>query len=109
MQLKISHPNPIVFQEILESVLNLATIVALGGTIPSELEMNEPSQRGRYWYREDKRYHLAAISNNWWANVASESENSIVLEFRYRYDTNGVCDLLCHLIVVRFGEFVELV
>lgn len=110
MKLKISHPDCGIFREILTSVLNIATVIAQSGDLPTEHDIKYPQGSGRYWYREDDRYHLAGASNNWWAFVRSESENSIVLEFRFRYDIRtDFCDSLCRLIAVRFSNVVEIV
>lgn len=108
MQIKISHHNPIIFNEILEDVLNIATVVALGGQIPSEMEMNAPSQRGRYWWRENERYHLASSNNDWWAFIREESPTAMTLEFRRRNDTKGVADALSQLLVALFRNDVEI-
>ena len=109
MQVKIYHPNPDAVQQILTNILNLATVVALGGHIPSELEMTNPSQRGRYWWREDDKYHLASCNNDWWAFVHEESSASITLEFRYRNDSRGVADALAQLLVLRFRGDISFV
>jgi len=109
MKLKISHPNPEVFQEILKDVLNISTVVALGGQIPSELEMNNPSQRGRYWWKDEDRYHLASSNNDWWAFIREEYQTSIVLEIRRRNDTKGAADALTLLLVALFRNDAEIV
>lgn len=106
--IKIQHKNPEVFQGYLICVLNVACVVAGHGHIPTEREQANPDQYGRYWWREDKRYHLCSTNNDWWANIQHESENSMTLSFSCRYGRIGLADALCTLLELRFPDFVTI-
>jgi hypothetical protein len=106
MKIKITGKNKELFDHYLKSVLNIACIAAMGGNLPTNLEIESPMGRGRYWFREENRFHLYPMSNDYWANIRQEGENFIVLEFSYRYDKdNAFSDALCNLLAARFrGE-----
>lgn len=109
MLLKITGRSPELFQENLTAVLNIATVFCQGGYIPTEQEQDDPEGHGRYWRREDQRFHLFPSANNHWAHVQEETETSIVLSFRYRYDRNGLMDNLTNLLYLRFQENADLI
>lgn len=106
MLIKITGQTPELFNENLTAVLNIASVIAMRGYIPSETDQANPQGAGRYWYREAgaPRYQLFPSSNDYWANVRHEGENYIVLEFSYRYDRRRLCDVLAALILVRFPD-----
>lgn len=117
MKLKVTGKNRGHFAHTLTAVLNAASVMAMGGYIPDQLEMETPEQRGRYWFRDidGKRYHLFPSSNDYWANIRDEGENEnecfIVLEFNYRYDRagNAFSDALTQLLAIRFKYAAVLV
>ena len=109
MTIKVQHPSRGVFQRYLECALNTACVIAGHGNIPTPEEQANPDQYGRYWWREGSRYNLWSVTNDWWANVQSETETSMELSFSYRYDQNGVADALCVLLQKRFPDFVTIV
>ena len=108
MTITIAHKNPEVFNEYLTSVLNIACVVAGHGNIPTDMDQIYTQQTGRYWWRDHNRFHLYSTSNDWWANIQAESENSITLSFSKRGDNNGVADALATLIALRMPDFVKL-
>jgi len=115
MTVKITGQNEELFQYFLTSCLNIATVVAQGGHIPTELEIESPKQRGRYWFRETgngaDRFHLYGMANNHWARVLEEGENSIALSFHCRYDKNPLAfsNTICPLLAAVFPENVEII
>jgi len=123
MQIKIKGKNAELLQENLTAVLNIATVVAQRGHIPTPVEIATPEQRGRYWYLNGRTFHLAGIANDFLANIREEgsfdytgldnnsaSVQYIVLEFSYRYDRGyAFFDALTNLIAARFRDDVEIV
>jgi len=53
MKIKITGRDPERFNENLKLVLNAACVMAMGGYIPSPIEMSTPEQRGKYWFIEN--------------------------------------------------------
>jgi len=115
MTIKITGQNEELFQYFLTSCLNIATVVAQGGHIPTELEIESPERSGRYWFRETgfrtDRFQLYSQANNHWARVFEEGENTIVLTFYYRYDKNPLAfsNTICPLLAAVFPENVEII
>jgi len=115
MTIKITGQNEELFQHFLTSCLNIATVVAQGGHIPTELEIESPERRGRYWFREtdnvSPRFHLYSMANNHWARVIQEGENEIFLSFHYRYDKTPLAfsNTICQVLAAVFPENVELI
>jgi hypothetical protein len=92
----------------LEAVLNIACVIARGGSLPNALDLSYPSQRGGYWYFEGDKIHLHGSANNFFAFVVERGENYVTLQFHYRYDKQGFSDTLATLMAIRFPENCEL-
>ena len=114
MQIKITGKNKELFESTLTSVLNISAVVAMGGYIPEDHDIENAQQSGRYWARETEggvnRFNLYPRSNSYFANIRDKGDNYIVLEFSYRYDraAGGLTDALQHLIVARFRDDVTI-
>lgn len=117
MKIKITGKSKELFDHYLKSVLNLAAVAAMGGYIPSQREIDEPSRTGRYWYRDNDgvaigRFNLYPMSNDYFAGVCEEGENFIVFHFAYRNDQAGgdsFVAALCNLLENRFYDNVSII
>lgn len=88
MLLKIKGRNKERFKETVNSIMNIACVVAGKGSIPSEYDIKNAENSGQYWYenvKEDK-FEILGISNDHKAFVRERGENFIVVEFSFRYD-----------------------
>jgi hypothetical protein len=110
MELKITGHNTERFKDNLDKVLSVATLVCLGGYVPTEMDIKTPETRGLWYYKDsDRRYNLVPTANDYWANIREEGEKFIVLEFNFRYDRENRKHLsLSNLLLVFFPDFVEL-
>lgn len=115
MKLRIFGRKDILFKDALERVMNLACVAAMYGYIPTELEIESPQQRGRYWYRSNEggndRFNLFPAANDRWANVKEEGENSITVQFNYRYDRLNLkyCEKLTIFLNAVFPDQTEII
>jgi len=108
MQIKITGRTPELFNQFLKSVLNIATVVAQYGYLPTRDDISDPERTGRYWFREGDSFRIASISNNMFCSIREEGENYMVLEFSYRYDKDGIfANALTNLLAARFRDEVE--
>ncbi len=108
MQIKITGRTPELFRQFLESVLNIATVVAQYGYLPTRDDIQDPERTGRYWFRENDSFKIASISNNMFCLIREEGELYMVLEFSYRYDKDGIfANALTNLLAARFRDEVE--
>lgn len=109
MEIKIIGHNKERFEENLKNVLNVATLICLKGIIPTERDIATSETGGRWYIKEDGRYNLLPIANDYWANIKGEGENFIVIEFNVRYDGDGKKKLaLTNSILAFFSEFVTI-
>jgi hypothetical protein len=108
MLLKIVGKSEEEFQWHLNSILNIATVVLGRGRLPTDIETSTPEQNGRYWFREENRFHLYPIANDYWANIREESGTHIALYFSCRYyRTEGpLLDALLNTYVALFPDNV---
>ena len=107
MKIKITGKNPERFNENLTAVLNIACVVAGRGELPAPNDIETGS--GRYWMREEKRFQLLPINNDYWAHIRGEGENFIIIEFLSRNDYAGISNALSGLILSRFTDCVHAV
>ena len=84
------------FDYLIERIMNLACVVAAKGTLPTDKEREQPKIRGRYWFRDKDhingsidRFCVLPVSNDYFAQVVSETETEIVLIFTCRYDVEN--------------------
>ena len=107
MLIKIKGRNRERFGEVLEGVLNLATVAFSRGYLPTERDIANPQQTGLYWYRKfkDDKFELLPRLNDHKAFIRDSGENFIVLEFYSRYDGDKKqVDALSNLILALFRE-----
>lgn len=108
MQIKITGRTPELFNQFLKSVLNIATVVAQYGYLPTRDDISDPERTGRYWFREGESFRIASISNNMFCSIREESGTHMVLDFSYRYDKDGIfANALTNLLAARFRDEVE--
>ncbi len=84
------------------NVFNIASVFAGIGNLPTEMEIRNPMQYGRYWWREGNKIHLYSISNDWWAWITEETDESMTIQITYRYDKGGVSDAIMQAIGLLF-------
>jgi len=103
MKIKITLPTNELLNEFINSVLNIACVIANRGDIPHESD-------SAFWtlFPSPDRYDLSPVSNNYWAYIRERGDNFIVLEFAYRYGNTGLCDALCLLLKARFRDEIEI-
>mgnify|MGYP001770286087 CR=1 FL=1 len=92
----------------LESVLNIACVIARGGSLPNSLDLAYPTQRGGYWYFEGDKVHLHGSANDFFSFVIERGDDYVILQFHYRYDKQGFADAITSLLAIRFPENCEL-
>ncbi len=112
--LKVSDQTTELLNDSLKRDLNIACVVAAGGEIPDEYDMQTAETRGQYWYRNtqysNNRFDLFGVANNWWAYVIEESPTHVVLQFSYRYDIGSRrSELLTQLIAAQLSYCCELI
>lgn len=104
MKIKLTAKTKENLGQLLESILNTACVVCTGGNIPTKNDMEMPMSSGRYWCRENDKYHLFPMANNHWMGIYHEEETSCVIEFRMRYDHDkGRVHALTNLILAFFA------
>jgi hypothetical protein len=88
MLIKIKGRNERQFNETVESVMNIACVVAGKGSIPSEYDIKNAVNLGKYWYENVKEdmFDILGITNDHKAFVRERGVNFIVIEFSFRYD-----------------------
>jgi len=112
--IKITGRNSELFNENLTNVLNIASVICMGGKIPTQHDIDNAYKSGGWWCQTQTKYDLFPSVNNYSAFVQDEGENVngesyIVLRFWARYDrTNKKVSSLCVLLDNWF-DFVELV
>jgi len=96
--IKITSRNEELFKDTLERCLNLG-VVAATGQIPSAWDIEHADRMGMYWSRNEDRYYIYGASNDFWAFIRAEGENTITLEFmaRYKKDWGELVEKLCSL------------
>lgn len=115
MKLRIFGGNQEFLEISIRRVMNLACVAAMYGYIPTELDIESPQQRGRYWYRSNEggndRFNLFPAANDRWANVKEEGENSITVQFNYRYDRSNLkyCEKLTIFLNAVFPDQTEII
>lgn len=107
---KITGRSEELFKEHLEGALNLASLFISKGRLPSEDDL-ESEHISRWWdLREDEnKYELYPAGNSYKAFIHEKGENSITLEFFYKYDSkeeNGpnFNKTMAELVVVMLGQ-----
>ena len=106
MYLKIKGNSNELFQENVERVMNVFTVVAGRGTLPSELDIVTAERLGCYWHEfvEDDKFEILGASNNNKAFVKERGENYIVVDFHCRYNNKLKVEALYNLIDVFFAN-----
>lgn len=94
MKLKVNGGNKEILERNLAKLFNIATVVAGGGRIPKEEDIEEAETTGRYWYRHEDEVHILGISNDNWAfirqeHIVDDGRCFAVVEFKTRYDKVG--------------------
>ena len=105
MKIRITGQDKGFFDDNLTAVLNIACLVAMGGSPVESI--------GFEWHKETEngvnRFNLSPKSNDWFANIKEEGPLHIVIQFDYRYSLLGkIEDALCHLLAVRFKRTVTI-
>ena len=87
-EIKISAKTPEKFEKLLSDILNMACVMCMTGDIPTQRDMENPQQTGRYWFLEEsgERYQLFPVTNNYWMGIRERTDTSAVIQFRVRYD-----------------------
>jgi hypothetical protein len=111
MKLKIFASNKERFESNLIRFLNLSTLICLGGSIPSQYDIENAENLGRWWIKEEdnNRFQLLGISNNDWVNIHEEGENFIIVEFNFRYDKGSYKKVAISNLMLAFFDFIELI
>lgn len=83
MKLKVNGGNKEILERNLAKLFNIATVVAGGGRIPKEEDIEEAETMGRYWYRHEDEVHILGISNDNWAfmSIPIVIEQGIPMQF----------------------------
>ena len=107
-QIKITTSSPEYFRHVFERIMNLACIAAQAGYLPEHSEKADPIRYGRFWYREENKIHLFPAGNDYKAFLSDETDNSVTVEFHYRYSRGAAFEnALCALVKVQFHDYVE--
>jgi hypothetical protein len=112
MLLKIKGRNQERFRQTLESVMNIACVVARKGVIPNQFDIDNAETHGLYWHEDIANNVFDLCANTHKAFVQQRGENFIVIRFQFLYDTMGLpkAKSLSNLILAIFdNEKVELV
>ena len=106
MYLKIKGNSNKLFQENVKRVMNLFTVVAGRGTLPSQYDIDNAERLGRYWYEfvEDDKFEILGVTNDNKAFVKKRGENYIVVDFHCRYNNKQKVEVLYSLIQVFFAD-----
>lgn len=108
MKLKITGRNKDNFDKNLTDFLNVATMICLQGTIPTEYYIKEAKNLGYWWFREnDSRFELLKAINNHKLIIRNEGENFIIVEFNIRYDYDGKKKTTISELMLAWFDFVE--
>lgn len=115
MKIKIYGKDRQQFIAYLHKVMNIACVASAGGILPTDKDVENPGEGGRYWMRDDEggasRFILIPASNDYFANIYEESDTHIVVKFSYRYDRIGnmFSEALSRLILARFPDNIEVI
>jgi hypothetical protein len=114
-RLRINHVDQESKNEILELVLNIASVAAMGGYLPTQ-EDRETPERGVFWQKAVEpvtgsrtKYDLAPRTNNFWAFVEEKDPLHTDIFFHARYGKlNWFEDAIGTILVNKFPniEFV---
>lgn len=85
MKIKIIPKNKSRLEIILKEILDISCVVC-SKSIPTQKHIEDPKTFGKYWYRDGNKIHLYSIANNHWAYITEETNESLILEFKFRYD-----------------------
>ena len=86
--IKVLGKNPEQLKSNIESVLNIASMIASRGHLPNE----KGRENSAYWwlYKDGKDgwegWDLYPTVNNYWVYIDKKSETFMELRFHYRYD-----------------------
>lgn len=106
MFIKIISRNKAQLDKTLREILDIACVVC-SKSIPKPEDMNQAEKLGRYWFRDRDKIHLFGIANNHWAYISEETEESLNLVFKFRYDYQRKQEeALIRLIEVFFSDEV---
>lgn len=93
MKLQINANSPDSLKTTLECILNIASVFAGNGYIPTQQDQENRQQYGTFWWRENDKIHLHSNANDWWGWITNETETSITLRFTYRLGNSIVPQL----------------
>lgn len=108
--LKLTSNNNSDLMETFQRILVMASVIVQQGYLPTEEEINEPERYGRYPYKDKNKnnsYQLFGSVNNDWVNVREESENFIIFEFSFRYDSKNIKKNTMNNVILTWFNNVE--
>jgi hypothetical protein len=106
MYLKIKGRNKELFQKNVECVMNVFTVVAGRGKLPSQYDIENAERLGDYWFEfvKDDKFEILGSLNDNKAFVKERGENYIVVDFHCRYNNKIKVEALYNLIDVFFAD-----
>lgn len=108
MKITISAFNKTRLDEVFSSIMNIASVAAMRGYIPTLKEQIEAAQRGNFWYKsitEENKINLCA-GNDYWCFLSERTETSIVLHFKARYKQD-FSETMANLLICLFPDNVK--
>lgn len=105
LEMRISGKNAYQFQQNLQNFVNLACLISLKGTIPTQKDIEDAPTMGRWWYRDGDKYQLPGI----WLNIRAEGETYMDVEFNYRYDIQSVRKKAITALMLATFDFVTII
>ena len=85
MKIKIIPKNKSRLEILLTEILDISCVVC-SKSIPTQKHIENPETFGKYWYIDGNKVHLFGIANNHWAYISEKTDESLILEFKFRYD-----------------------
>lgn len=106
MKIKIHARNAEDFKYYLKAILDVACTICSRHIPTDEERLNEND--ARYWLLEpeNQRYQLYPMMNDYWFNIKSQDETSLIGEFNVRYDS-GQKKALTKVILKFFPDNTE--
>ena len=108
MKIKITANSNNQLRKRIENVLLTASVIMSEGFIPNNVRKYNNQQAGYLFYRDGDRFVINGYTNNDWANIRSETETEIILEFNHRYGWKEKNRVLSEVVAVFFG-YIELI
>ena len=108
MKIKITANSNNQLRKRVEDVLITASVIISEGFILHNIVEYNNQQTGYLFYRDGDKFVINGSTNNDWANIRSETETDMILEFNHRYRWKDKNRVLSEVISVFFG-YVELI